>query len=132
VEHDAEHRVDRAVREPFRGRRDVAGRVVDEPVDAAEVRPGGVDHRPDRFRVAHVARDRQHLAAVRRHHVVGRRAQHVHPARGDDEPRAQPEEPLPHGPPEARAAPGDEDDAVLEQVGGEGHAVRPVVMREVT
>ena len=116
MQHDAEHGVDRARRQPFGGTGEVAGGVVHQHVDPAVVRPDRLHHCLDRLGIAHVAHDGQDLAAAGGHHLVRRLAQHRLPAARDRQLRAELQEALAHGPAQPGAAAGDQDHLVFEQI----------------
>ena len=116
VQHDAQHAVHGAVRQALRRAGEVAGGVVHQHVDAVVVLPDRGDHGVNRLRVAHVAGDGEHLAAVCRRHLCRGLAQHLVAAAGDRQLRAELEEALAHRAAQSRAAAGDHDDLVLEQV----------------
>ena len=83
-------------------------RVVDEDVEAAELRDGGRDEGLDVRGAAHVRDLREDLPARRLPDAVGGLLQALLAAAADRDARALAREPLRRGPPEPVAAPGDD------------------------
>ena len=124
MQNDAQHGIHGPVREALGRAGEVAGRVVHQHVDRAEVLPDRAEHRIHGVGIAHVAGPDEDLAAMRGRHLAGRFSQHRLAAAGDRQLRAQLQEALAHRPPQPRAAAGDDDDFVFEEIGLEHGGLR--------
>src|SRR5262249_26048033 len=108
------HRIEAVVGQTLGRAEEVAGRIVDQPVDAAEPLDRFGDHLLDALGLPHVAGQRKHLDTTLAK-FLGGRLEMLRIATGDDEPCAKLAETLRHGFAEASPPARDEDDFVLQE-----------------